>query len=442
MLGEKTAILAHLKKLRAGDPARQWRATSVAMGSAVGMMAAAIAVTPGTPGPSFPKATVVEHLGTPAITIPQSDEHPFIRESRIRSGENLGSALRRLGLSDSSLVAQASTQGIIRQLAGAYTPGSMLTVATTATGGLHSATIAREGSDVIYVVEPHDGKLKISSKAAQLDARLHMQGGVVQSSLFAAMDTAGLPDSVAEELSRIFGDDIDFHTDLRRGDRFSVIYEIYYHQGHAIRTGKILAAEFVNRGVRHSAYLFRHPNGTEDYYNQEGKNHKEGFLRSPLEFSRVSSGFSMRQHPIFGNWREHKGVDYAAPHGTSVRATSDGTIDFVGKQSGYGNFVVIRHGDTYTTAYGHLSDFAKGLKVGNRVSQGETIGYVGSTGWATGPHLHYEFRMNNVHQDPLTVRLPDAQPLNGNTLASFRQQIAPLSARLTQAQESRMASID
>lgn len=442
MLGEKTAILAHLKKLRADDPARRWRAASVATGSAIGMMAAAIAVTPGPTSPSFPKETVVEHLGTPAITIPQSDERPFIRESRIRSGENLGSALRRLGLSDSSLISQASTQGVIRQLAGAHSPGSMLTVATTAAGGLHSASITREGSDLIHVIEPHNGKLEVSSRAAQLDAQLHMQGGVVQSSLFAAMDTAGLPDSVAEELSRIFGDDIDFHTDLRRGDRFSVIYEIYYHQGHAIRTGKILAAEFVNRGVRHSAYLFRPPNGTEDYYNQEGKNHKEGFLRSPLEFSRVSSGFSMRQHPIFGNWREHKGVDYAAPHGTSVRATSDGIIDFVGKQSGYGNFVVIRHGDTYTTAYGHLSDFAKGLKIGNRVSQGETIGYVGSTGWATGPHLHYEFRMNNVHQDPLTVRLPDAQPLNGSALSSFRQQIAPLSARLTQAQESRTAYID
>lgn len=442
MLGKKTAILAHLKKLRADDPARRWRAASVATGSAVGMMAAAIAVSPGPTSPGFPKETVVEHLGTPAITIPQSNEHPFIRESRIRSGENLGSALRRLGLSDPSLAAQANTQGVVRQLAGANTPGSILTVATTSMGGLHSASITREGSDLIYVIEPNDGKLKVTQKAAQLDARLHMQGGIVQSSLFAAMDTAGLPDSVAEELSKIFGDDIDFHTDLRRGDRFSVIYEIYYHQGHAIRTGKILAAEFVNRGVRHSAYLFRHPNGTEDYYNQEGKNHKEGFLRSPLEFSRVSSGFSMRQHPIFGNWREHKGVDYSAPHGTAVRATSDGTIDFVGKQSGYGNFVVIRHGGTYTTAYGHLSSFAKGLKPGIRVSQGETIGYVGSTGWATGPHLHYEFRINNIHKDPLTVRLPESLPLNGNTLASFRQQIAPLSARLTQAQESKTAYID
>ncbi len=441
MLEEKTAILAYLKKLRAGDPARLWHLAGVAMGSAIGM-AAAVAVVPGQADQSFPRETVVEHLGTPTVTIPHSDERPFIRESRIRPGETVGAALRRLGLSDTALAAQASTQGVIKQLAGAHSPGSLLIVATTATGGLHSASITRQGSDLSYIIEPYDRKLRVSSKAVQLESRIHMQGGVVQSSLFAAMDAVGLPDSVAEELSRIFGDDIDFHTDLRRGDRFSVIYEIYYHQGHAVRTGKILAAEFVNRGVRHSAYLFQHPNGGEDYYNHEGKNHKEGFLRSPLEFSRVSSGFSMRQHPIFGDWREHKGVDYAAPHGTAVRATSDGLVDFVGKQSGYGNFVILRHGETYTTAYGHLSDFAKNLKIGNRVSQGETIGYVGSTGWATGPHLHYEFRINNVHQDPLTVRLPDAQPLSGNALVNFRQQVAPLSARLTQAQESRTAHID
>lgn len=441
MLGEKTAILAHLKKLRADAPGLRWRLAGVAISSAVGM-AAAIAVVPGQTGQNTPKETVLEHLGTPKVTIPHSDERPFIRESRIRPGESLGAALRRLGLTDVALASQASSQRVVKQLAGASSPGSLLTVATTATGHLHSASITRQGSELSYIIEPHDGELRVSSKTVQLESRVHMQGGVVQSSLFAAMDAAGLPDSVAEDLSRIFGDDIDFHTELRRGDRFSVIYEVYYHRGHAVRTGKILAAEFVNRGTRHSAFLFRHPNGTEDYYNQNGKSHKEGFLRSPLEFSRVSSGFSMRQHPIFGNWREHKGVDYAAPHGTAVRATSDGIVDFVGKQSGYGNFVVLRHGETYTTAYGHLSNFAKGLQIGSRVRQGETIGYVGSTGWATGPHLHYEFRMNNVHQNPLTVRLPDAQPLSGNTLLNFRQQIAHLSTRLTQAQESRMAYID
>jgi murein DD-endopeptidase MepM/ murein hydrolase activator NlpD len=247
---------------------------------------------------------------------------------------------------------------------------------------------------------------------------------------------------VAEALSGIFGDAIDFHADLRRGDRFSVIYEVFYHQGRAIRTGRILAAEFINRGVRHSAYLFRGIDGNEDYYSQDGRSHKAGFLRSPLEFSRVSSGFSMRLHPVLGVWREHKGVDYSAPHGTAVKATSDGTVEFAGQQNGYGNFIVLRHGEKYTTGYGHLSGFASGLKPGNKVRQGEIIGFVGSTGWSTGPHLHYEFRINDVHQDPLTVTLPNAAALTKAELRSFEAQTAPLVAQLAHLQQSKTVQLD
>lgn len=441
MLGEKTAILAHLKKLREGDPVQLWRLASVTLGSIVGM-AAAIAVMPGAVTAPPITETIVEQLGTLPVSISRNDPHPFIREDRIRSGESLAGALRRLGLSNSDIAAQASSPRIIKDLAGTFRPGTLITVASTAEGGLHSASLTLPGSDNTYVLEAQNGKLQATQKALMLDSRIHMQSGVIQSSLFAAMDSAGLPDSVAEELAKIFGDDIDFHTDLKKGDRFSVIYEIFYHQGRAIRTGRILAAEFINQGAHHSAYLFTNQNGHQDYYNRDGKSRKEGFLRSPLEFSRVSSGFSMRLHPVFGTWREHKGVDYAAPHGTAVKATSDGAVEFVGQQNGYGNFIVLRHGDKYTTGYGHLSSFARGLKPGSRVTQGETIGYVGSTGWATGPHLHYEFRINNVHQDPLKVSLPDATPLNGNSLASFHTQIAPLSARLTQLQESKTALLD
>jgi murein DD-endopeptidase MepM/ murein hydrolase activator NlpD len=441
MLREKTAILAHLKKLREGVTTRTWRIVGAGLGSAVGM-AAAIAVAPGMPVEPLITETVVEQLGTPSVSVSRNDQRPFIREDRIRAGESLAGALRRLGVSAGALTAQANNPKLTKELAGAFRPGALITVASTAEGGLHSASISAPGSDSAHVIEVTDGRLHANHKALALESRIHMQGGTVQSSLFAAMDAAGLPDSVAEELSRIFGDDIDFHTDLRKGDRFSVIYEVLYHQGRAIRTGKIIAAEFINQGVRHSAHLFTHPNGSQDYYNQEGKSHKEGFLRSPLEFSRVSSGFSMRLHPVFGTWREHKGVDYAAPHGTAVKATSDGTVEFVGQQNGYGNFVVLRHGDKYTTGYGHLSGFARGLKTGSRVTQGETIGYVGSTGWATGPHLHYEFRINNVHQDPLTVSLPNATALSGIALTTFRAQTTALSARLTQLQQDKTAFLD
>lgn len=441
MLEEKTSILAHLKKLRETDPARLWRMASVAIGSAVGM-ATAIAVVPGAGEAPIPTETIIQQLGTPPVSISRHDEHPFIREDRVRAGESLGAALRRLGVSDSAQIAQANSQKILKQLDGAFRPGAILTVTTSAEGRLHSASVATPGADITPVIEPIAGKLEVIQKALELETRVHMQGGTIQSSIFSALETAGLPDSVASALSDIFGDSIDFHTDLRRGDRFNVIYEVLHHQGRAIRTGRILAAEFINRGVRHSAYLFRDADGNEDYYSLDGRSHKSGFLRSPLELSRVSSGFSMRLHPVLGSWREHKGVDYSAPHGTAVKATSDGIVEFVGQQNGYGNFIVLRHGEKYTTAYGHLSGFAGGLKPGNKVRQGEIIGFVGSTGWSTGPHLHYEFRINDVHQDPLTVSLPSAAPLTKAELRAFEAQTAPLAAQLAQLQQSRTALLD
>lgn len=441
MLGEKWLILAHLKMLRESTPARRWGLSGLALASAAGM-ATAIAVTPGGNERAIKTETIVQTLGTPAIQIEQDDPRPFIREDRIRPGESLAGALRRLGVSNTLLSPQVNALAASNQLKGVTAPGTLITVATSAEGSLHSASLHRPGSEIVHTLESADGKLRITPQTANLDVRTHMQGGVVQSSLFAAMDNAGLPDSIAEELSKIFGDDIDFHTDVRRGDRFNVIYEVLYHQGRAVKTGRILAAEFINQGRRHSAFLFTHPNGDTDYYNSDGRSHKAGFLRSPLEFSRVSSGFSMRLHPVFGTWREHKGVDYAAPHGTAVKATSDGTVEFVGRQNGYGNFVILRHGDRYTTAYGHLSSFAAGLRQGSKISQGETIGRVGSTGWATGPHLHYELRINNIHQDPLTARLPDAMPLSGSSLTRFRSQTEPLAASLTRIQATQAAQLD
>ena len=308
MLGKKTSILSHLKKLRENDPARMWRLVGVALGSAVGM-AAAVAVVPGSTTAPLTTETVVEQLGTPPVSISRDDPRPFIREDRVRAGESLAIALRRLGVSATALTAQANSPKLTKELSGTFRPGALITVASTPEGGLQSASISAPGSDNTYVIEAANGHLRLTNQSLALESRVHMQGGVVQSSLFAAMDAAGLPDSIAEELSRVFGDDIDFHTDLRKGDRFSVIYEVFYHQGRAIRTGRILAAEFINQGIRHAAYLFTHPNGSQEYYNQDGKSHKEGFLRSPLEFSRVSSGFSMRLHPVLGGGLLHGLLD-------------------------------------------------------------------------------------------------------------------------------------
>ena len=221
------------------------------------------------------------------------------------------------------------------------------------------------------------------------------------------------------QIARVFATDIDFHTDLRKGDRVAVVYEMIYDSGELVAPGRILAAEFVNDGRAYQAILFRDAEGVEAYYSFDGTNRAKAFLRSPVEFSRVSSGFGGRFHPIFRNWRAHTGVDFAAPQGTRVIASADGYVVAAGNRGGYGNTVEIRHGGSVTTLYAHLSGFAKGIRAGSRVRQGEPVGYVGATGFATGPHLHYEFKISGIHQNPLRVALPKAEPVPAQLKARF-----------------------
>jgi murein DD-endopeptidase MepM/ murein hydrolase activator NlpD len=269
-----------------------------------------------------------------------------------------------------------------------------------------------------------------------------MKSGEIRSSLFAATDDAGIPDNVAVQLTEIFGTEIDFHRELRRGDRFSVVYETIYHHGQPLRAGRVLAAEFVNDGKSHKAVYYAAAASGGAYHTPDGKSRRAAFLRSPLEVSRITSGFAMRRHPIMQDWRAHKGVDYAAPTGTRVKATADGVVDFAGRQNGYGNIIVLKHHGRYSTHYGHLNAFAPGMKKGSRVSQGDVIGYVGATGWATGPHLHYEFRIDNVHQNPLSAALPVEIPLDGAALAEFRRQSEPLMARIELVRSTQIALLD
>jgi murein DD-endopeptidase MepM/ murein hydrolase activator NlpD len=227
---------------------------------------------------------------------------------------------------------------------------------------------------------------------------------------------------VIMDLVSIFGWDIDFSLDIRRGDRFGIVYEELYKDDVKIRNGRILSAEFINNGKTYRAVYYTDPSGNSDYYAPDGRSMRKAFLRSPVKFSRISSRFSnKRWHPVLSKWRSHKGVDYAAARGTPVRASGDGKITFAGRKGGYGRLVVIRHGGRYTTAYGHLHRYAKGARSGKKVKQGQIIGYVGSSGLATGPHLHYEFRVNGVHRNPLTVKLPEAQPVNTTYLNNFKE---------------------
>jgi murein DD-endopeptidase MepM/ murein hydrolase activator NlpD len=269
-----------------------------------------------------------------------------------------------------------------------------------------------------------------------------MKSGEIRSSLFAATDAAGLSDNVAVQLADIFAGDIDFHRDLRRGDKFTVIYEMYFHEGRAIKSGRLLAAEFVNQGKSYRAVWFQDSEGRGGYFTPDGKNLRKAFLRSPLEFSRISSGFAMRFHPILQQWRAHKGVDYAAPAGTNVKATADGVVEAIGRQSGYGNFVSLKHQGGFGTYYAHLSSFARGLHKGARVHQGDLIGHVGMTGWATGPHLHYEFRVNDQVRNPLTVALPSALPISAQQLAAFSSVSAPLAAELNLLKNTNLALLE
>jgi murein DD-endopeptidase MepM/ murein hydrolase activator NlpD len=271
-----------------------------------------------------------------------------------------------------------------------------------------------------------------------------MKSAEIRTSLFSASDSAGLADSIAMQLADIFSTDIDFHRDLRRGDHFSVVYEMFFDRGEPVRAGRVLAAEFINVGRLYRAVYFQYDEKRGGYYTPDGRNIRKAFLRSPLEYSRISSGYSTsRFHPILGQWRAHKGIDYAAPHGTRVRATGDGIVEFAGRDHrGYGNLIVLRHQSGYTTWYGHLSGFAKGLRKGIRVAQSETIGYVGSTGLATGPHLHYEFRINDVHQNPLRVVIPAAPPLSAELKPAFEVEVEPLVQQLKLLRSTHLARLD
>jgi murein DD-endopeptidase MepM/ murein hydrolase activator NlpD len=275
---------------------------------------------------------------------------------------------------------------------------------------------------------------------AEIERRPAQLTGVVTSSLFAAAQKAGLSNRLVMELADIFGYDIDFALDLRDGDRFSVVYDQLYKHGDKLRDGDIVAAEFVNQGKTYRAMRYVDADGNATYYTPDGDSLRKAFIRTPVDFIRISSGFTTgRLHPILNVIRAHKGVDYAAAIGTPVKATGDGIVDFVGVKSGYGNVVSIRHGAKYSTLYGHLSRFRAGLKVGQRVRQGQLIAYVGMTGLATGPHLHYEFRVNGVHQNPLTVALPRANPLSQAVIARWRSDNAAVLAQLDAVSNSRTA---
>lgn len=377
----------------------------------------------------LPVKTLSQELALPSLAeqlaqLEKQEQH-YIREERIRSGDSLASLLHRLGVDDpqaTAFIKSDQTAHTLLQLRN----GKRVQAEIDEDGQLLKlrATLgdAKDNAVTSLVIEREGEQLRAREVPEKLERRIEMHTATIKSSLFAATDAAHIPDAVAKQIVDMFSTSVDFASDLRRGDQFNVVYETFWQDGELVRAGRVLAGEFTNAGRVHQSVWFEEPGSEQGggYYSFDGKSLKKAFLKSPLEFTRISSGFAMRLHPISGQWKQHRGVDFAAGTGTPIRASGDGTIDFMGGQNGYGNLVVIKHWSNYTTAYGHMSRFAPSLRKGSKVRQGDIIGYVGSTGWATGPHLHYEFRVNNEPRDPLGINIPNQQPLTGAELARFK----------------------
>ena len=404
-------------------------------------MVAAFGIAPNTSFEELPVEQVVLRLEVPEVSPAADPDMTFWRQERIERGDTLATLLSRLGVNNheaASFLRDVRDVKPMHQLIS----GKTIHVQTTATGELLMLRYFPGGSEQL-VMEKNGSSFRMSEQPAKLETHIQMKSGVIHSSLFAAIDNAGVPDSVATQIVDILASEIDFHRDLRKGDRFTVVYDSLYGNGEPARPGRVLAVEFINQGTPHRALYFAAENGESGYFTPDGKNLRKAFLRSPLEFSRISSGFSSaRFHPILKTWRAHNGIDYAAPTGTRVKAAADGTVAFSGWQGGYGNVVILQHNGGYSTVYGHLSVFAKGLRKGQRVSQGDVIGQVGATGMATGPHLHYEFRFNGVQRDPTKVAMPTANPVSPKHLPAFYEYTKSSMARLDMLRGTSLAFLD
>jgi murein DD-endopeptidase MepM/ murein hydrolase activator NlpD len=383
------------------------------------------ATTQSAPVELPPVAEVAEPVTTTAPQMESSNWHKVV----IKSGDSLAGIFSDLGIPPRQLQDVLASGAVAKKLTRIY-PGQALRLRTDPDQGLLELRYEIDALNEVHITRSSTG-YEPQLIVRVPERRIVQRTASIDSSLFLAAQNANLPENITMELAGIFGWDIDFALDIREGDQFAIVYEELFLDGERIGTGNILAADFTNQGQMHQAVRFTDIQGHSDYYAPDGRSMRKAFLRTPVAFSRISSGFSTgRKHPVLNTIRAHKGVDYAAPRGTPVKATGSGKIVLLGKKGGYGNTVEIQHGSSYSTLYAHLNNYARGLKNGNRVQQGQIIGYVGSTGLATGPHLHYEFRINGVHRNPLTVKLPEAAPLPRKYLEEFKLATENLIAQL------------
>jgi len=369
---------------------------------------------------------------------PVAETDPLAKSVVVANGDTLSTVFAKVGLSPAVMHAVLASSPDAKQLS-RLKIGQTLEFQLTEQGELASLrskltsleTLVLEQTPKGYVFKKEQVKPEVSTVYAR---------GEIDSSLFLAAKRAGLSHNLTMDLANVFGYDIDFALDIRKGDSFEVIYEEKTVEGQRVGTGNILAARFTNRGKTYSAVRYTSKDGTTSYYNADGTSMRKAFIRTPVDFARISSRFSNgRKHPILNKIRAHKGVDYAAPHGTPIKSAGDGKVLLAGRKGGYGNTVIIQHGQRYRTLYAHMQGFAKGVRNGSTVKQGQIIGYIGTTGLSTGPHLHYEFQVDGVHVDPLGLKLPMADPIAKSEMPRFMQQSQPLMARMDEERATMLA---
>ena len=401
-------------------------------------------------GPDAAKIPVKQVLETvtPLAVATQTDaldafSFTLFRTENTRSSDTAEALLRRLGVSDPAAAAYIRGNAEARS-ALLSRVGRTVTAEVTHENRLKklSARWIPDGDGFKrLVVESAGVGFIVRWETDALTAGTRLASGVVRTSLFAATDDANIPDPVASQLADVFAGDVDFRQ-LRKGDRFAVVYETFEADGQSMRSGRVLAAEFESGGNIHQALWFQEPGRKGGYFRPNGDSMRHAFLSSPVEFSRISSGFEMRLHPILNTWRQHNGIDFAAPTGTAVRAVGDGVVEFAGQQSGYGNIIIVKHRNDLSTVYAHLSRMD--VKVGQSVAQSQFIGAVGSTGWATGPHLHFEYRLNGEYTDPAVIAKQDGgmTPITAASRPAFEKLAVATRTELAAAFSVVQASAD
>ncbi len=392
---------------------------------------------------SYPVESLAENVVLSKLEAPGFS---LYRSEQVRSSDTPESLLQRMGVADPAAAAFMRGDTPVRQNVLGRT-GRIVSAETTDDHRLLRLTVRwvpdDSGNFRRLIVQRQGDKFTSRIETAKLTANSRLAGGIIHSSLFAATDASNIPDAVAVQMAELFSGNIDFRRSLRKGDRFSVVYETLEADGEPLSSGRVLSAEFVNNGKSHQAVWFQEPGAAKGaYYTLDGESMRRAYLTSPVEFSRVTSGFKMRMHPILKTWRAHLGTDFAAPTGTAVRTVGDGVVEFAGVQNGFGNVVFVKHRNQHVTVYAHLSRID--VRQGQSVEQGQTLGAVGATGWATGPHLHFEFRVNGVHQDPQTIvaQSEAAAPVSAASRPAFDRLAANMRVQLSAAALIEQASAE